>query len=66
MNINLAEGYIIKSDVNGKYTWVVKLTRLYGEHIMSLTSQTLFSLPVYTCTFYTSDAAADLPSLLPG
>jgi len=48
MNLQLAEGYIIKSDVQGKYTWVIKLTRLYGEHVMSLTSQTLLSLPVYT------------------
>lgn len=48
MNKNLAEGYVIRTDVNGSLTWVVKLTRLYGEHIMALTSRTLFSLPVYT------------------
>ena len=47
-NVNLAEGYVIKSDVNGKLSWVVKITRLYSEHVMALTSRTLFSLPVYT------------------
>lgn len=45
--ISLAEGYVIKSDVRGKLTWVVKLTRLYGEVIRALTSQRLFSAPVY-------------------
>lgn len=44
----LAEGYVIKTDVDGKFTWVVKLVRLYGEHILSLSSRTLFSLPMYT------------------
>lgn len=46
--LNLANGYIIKSDVRGVLSWVPKLTRLYGEHIMSLTSSTLLSLPTYT------------------
>ena len=47
-DLSLAEGYVIKTDVNDRLAWVIKLTRLYGEHIRALTSKTLLSLPVYT------------------
>ena len=48
MNVNLATGYVIQTDVAGKLTWVVKLLRVHGDHIRVTTSRTFFSLPIYT------------------